>query len=205
MAAHPSRLARSTGCHWLAPAAEMAGLASENWPLAPDPAPGGWAGLPRIATRTPGADAGSVGAARDFTVATLQRWGVAERSEDIAIVMSEMLTNALQHALPGSGDIRPRWPIRIGLLQPGSYVLCAVADPSEAAPVPKTEDSLAEGGRGLHIICALSDKWGYTPRADMGKVVWAAFSTRLTPPHPGPRPWPNARAGQAARVHRTTQ
>src|SRR5216683_3270830 len=133
--AYPSRLAGSTGRHWLTRAAEMADLASGNWPLSPDPAPTGWSCLPRIATRTPGVDAGSVRVARDFTIATLQRWGVRERSEDIAVVVSELLTNALQHARPGSGDARPRWPIRLGLLQPGPCVLCAVADPSEVAPV----------------------------------------------------------------------
>jgi len=181
-AAHLSRLAGSTGCHWLARAAEMADLASGNQPLSPDPAPMDWTCLPRIATRTPGVDAGSVRAARDFTIATLQWWGVTERSGDIAVVVSELLTNALPHALPGFGDTRPRWPIRLGLLQPGRCVLCAVADPSELAPVPKTPVSLAETGRGLHIICALSDKWGYTPPNDMGKVVWAMFSTRLAAP-----------------------
>jgi anti-sigma regulatory factor (Ser/Thr protein kinase) len=157
----------------------MADLASGNWPLSPDPAPTGWSCLPRIATRTPSVDAGSVRAARDFTTATLQRWGVTERSEDIAVVVSELLTNALQHAWPGSGDTRPRWPIRLGLLQPGPCVLCAVADPSGVAPVPKTPGSLAETGRGLHIICALSDQWGYAPN-DTGKVVWAMFYPRLT-------------------------
>jgi Histidine kinase-like ATPase domain len=182
MAAHPSRQAGSAGCHWLARAAEMADLAAGNQRLSPDSAPADWTCLPRIATRTPGVDAGSVRAARDFTIATLQRWGVTERSEDIAVVVSELLTNALQHALPDSAGSRPQSPIRLGLLQPGPCVLCAVADPSEMAPVPKTPVSLAETGRGLHIICALSDKWGYTPLSDMGKVVWAMFSTRLIAP-----------------------
>jgi Histidine kinase-like ATPase domain len=182
MAAHPSRLAGSAGSQWLARAAEMADLARGNRRLSPDPAPMDWARLPRIATRTPGVDAGSVRTARDFTIATLQRWGVTERSEDIALVVSELLTNALQHALPDSAGSRPQSPIRLGLLQPGPCVLCAVADPSEMAPVPKTPVSLAETGRGLHIICALSDKWGYTPLSDMGKVVWAMFSTRLIAP-----------------------
>ena len=184
----PTQAPRSgggAGCRWLMLAAEMAGLTSGNWRSPPDSAPRGRARLPRIATRTPGTDAGSVRAARDFTVATLHRWGVAERSEDIAIVMSELLTNALRHAVPGRGDTRPWRPIRLGLLQPGPCVLCAVADPDKAAPVPQTHGSLAEAGthgslaetgRGLHIICALSDKWGYMTLSDTGKVVWAAFS-----------------------------
>ncbi len=176
-AAHASHRAGSTGCRWLMLAAETAGLASGNWRPSPDPAATAWAGLPRIATRTLGADTGSVRAARDFTIATLRRWGTAERSQDIAIVVSELLTNALRHALPGSGDTRPWLPIRLGLLQPRPCVLCAVADPSKTAPAPRTLGSLAETGRGLHIICALSDQWGYAP-SGTGKVVWAMFRRR---------------------------
>ncbi len=180
MAAHPSHLEGRTGSRWLMLAAEMAGLASGGWRPLPDPASTGRARLPRIAMRTLGADAGSVRAARDFTIATLHRWGTAERSQDIAIVVSELLTNALRHALPGSADTGLRRPIRLGLLQPGACVLCAVTDPAKAAPVPRTPDPLAETGRGLHIICALSDQWGYTTPSDTGKVVWAMFYPRLT-------------------------
>jgi anti-sigma regulatory factor (Ser/Thr protein kinase) len=187
MTAHPPGLAGSAasgiGWHWLTSAVEMAALASGNWPLAPDPAPQRWTRFPRIATRTPGADARSVCTARDFTIATLQRWGVAERRDDIVTVVSELLTNAVRHALPGPGDTRPRRPIRLGLLQPGPCVLCAVADHSERAPVPAGPGHLAETGRGLHVIGALSDQWGYTTPSDTGKVVWAMFTTgpaRLT-------------------------
>ena len=79
-------------------------------------------------------------------------------------------------------------PVWLGLLQPGPCVLCAVADPSEAAPTPQTPGSLAETGRGLHIICALSDQWGYTAPSETGKVVWALFHSRLTPPSPARYP-----------------
>jgi Histidine kinase-like ATPase domain len=107
---------------------------------------------------------------------------MAERSQDIAIVVSELLTNALRHALPGPGDTRTQRPIRLGLLQPGPYVLCAVADPSKAAPAPPTPGSVGETGRGLHIVCALSDQWGCTTPGDTGKVVWALFRSTPTPP-----------------------
>lgn len=62
MAAHPSHLAGGTGWEWLVPAAEMAGLASGSWWPAPDLAPVGWAGRPRIATCALGAGAGPLGA-----------------------------------------------------------------------------------------------------------------------------------------------
>jgi hypothetical protein len=162
---YASPLEDLTGSRWLTLAAEMAGLAN-----------GG--GQPRFATQTLGADLGSVRVVRDFSVATLRRWGIAERSQDIAIVVSELLTNALRHGLPGSGEGRRRRPIRFGLLQPGSCVLCAVTDPSRAAPVMQTRGSLAETGRGLHIVCELSDQWGFT-FSDTGKVVWAKFSALL--------------------------
>jgi hypothetical protein len=177
-AALPAPLEARIGARWLTLAAEMAGLTSGSWRSSPDQVPTRPVPLPRVATRTLGPGTGSVRTARDFTIATLQRWGTAERSQDIAIVVSELLTNALRHAVPGPGDSRPRRPIRFGLLQPGCGVLCAVADPSQAAPVLQTRGSFAETGRGLQIICALSDQWGFAP-SDPGKVVWALFGRRL--------------------------
>jgi two-component sensor histidine kinase len=113
---------------------------------------------------------------------------VAERCEDIAVIVSELLTNALRHALPVSGGSRAGWPVQLGLLQPGNCVVCAVADPSRAPPVPRKPEYFSETGRGLQVIDALSDQWGYTVPTDMGKVSWAMFVTRLAPPYPGPHP-----------------
>jgi anti-sigma regulatory factor (Ser/Thr protein kinase) len=180
--AYPAPLEARIGARWLTLAAEMAGLASGR--SSPDPAPTRPVTLPRVATRTLGPDTGSVRTARDFTIATLQRWGTAERSQDIVIVVSELLTNALRHAVPASGDRRP---VRFGLLQPGSCVLCAVADPSRAAPVLQSRGSFAETGRGMQIICALSDQWGFAP-SDPGKVVWAMFGRRLMPRYDRTKP-----------------
>jgi len=192
MTAHPVRLAGSVaggkGLGWLAPVAEMAAGASGNWPLPPEPGPRAGMRRPKVATCTPGTDAGSVRAARDFTLATLQRWGVTDRREDIAIVVSELLTNALRHALPGPGAPRRRCPLRLGLVQPGPCVLCAVADPSQQPPVPKEPSCLAETGRGLHVISALADTWGYTTPSDTGKVVWAMFSASPASPRYPRRP-----------------
>ena len=77
-------------------AAEMAAEVSGIWPFVRPPEALRSRGYPRVATRTPGAGADSVRVARDFTAATLQRWGVADRSEDIVVVVSELLTNALR-------------------------------------------------------------------------------------------------------------
>lgn len=187
-------------CHWLMPAAEMAVLAGGNGAPGPDAAPVRWACFPEAATPASGVDARWISKAREFTVSTLQRWGVAERREDIVVVVSELLTNALRYALPASCDARTGWPIRLGLLQPERGVMCAVADPSRVAPVLQQSEHLGETGRGLHVIAALSDRWGCTIPTDMGKVIWATFLTQLAPPVPGPRSRPDPQPHHAART-----
>jgi hypothetical protein len=167
--------------------------------------------------RTPGIDTRSVGPARDFCLSTMRRWGVTGRGDDVAVVVSELLTNALRHAVPQAsppagtlpagtlpagtpgGAGRGRWPVRLGLVQPGQFVLCAVADPSPRPPEPKDPDYLAESGRGLHVISALSDRWGCTAPSETGKVVWALFSVHLDQHQPdlgwfAPRPASQARS-----------
>jgi hypothetical protein len=158
-------------------AAEMAAEITGAWPLAWDPAAERGPGYPRVATRTPGAGADSVRAARDFTATTLRRWGIGERSGDIVVVVSELLTNALRYTVPCPGAAWPRWPVRLGLLQPGPWVLCAVSDPSDEVPVPKEAGWFSESGRGLQVVSSLCDKWGCTEPGPRGKAVWAMFAT----------------------------
>ena len=112
-----------------------------------------------------------------FTAATLERWGIGERSDDIVMVVSELLTNALRYSVPCPGSVWPRWPVRLGLLQPGPWVLCAISDPSDLLPEPREAGWCSESGRGLHVVASLCDEWGCTPPDHRGKVVWALFVT----------------------------
>lgn len=159
----PGGVTAGPGWHWLTPAVEMAARESGNWPLARERVPWRWSSLPRVATRTAVPGPAGVRAARDFAAATLARWGVTERCDDIVVVISELLTNAFRHAVPapesGAGDPR-RWPVRVALLQPGPCVLCAVSDPSDREPAPRQPGWLEETGRGLHVVASLSDAWG---------------------------------------------
>jgi anti-sigma regulatory factor (Ser/Thr protein kinase) len=184
---------------WLRPAAEMAALLTARWSAEPgsglEPAPvpartvgqradwavgrAGWAAGPLVATRTPAPVASSVASARAFTLRTLRRWGAADCAEDVSMIVSELLTNAVRHAVPEVP--RAISPIRIGLLHPGPCVLCAVADPSDRLPVLREADGQAESGRGLHVVESLSASWGYCPVRDAhGKVVWATVPTTAT-------------------------
>ena len=163
--------------HWLASAAEMAAEVSGVWPIAWSSGAPYWPGYPKVATRTPGAGAESVRVARDFTAATLARWGIGERGEDIVVVVSELVTNALRYTVPCPGSVWPRWPVRLGLLRPGPWVLCAISDPSDEVPAPKEPCWSDESGRGLHVVESLCDEWGCTAPTARGKVVWATFAT----------------------------
>ncbi|MFC1443203.1 ATP-binding protein [Streptacidiphilus sp. N1-10] len=143
----------------------------------------------------------SVRTAREFTKLTLNRWGLGDLFDDIALVTSELVTNALRHALaaasvpeqrtsawgkrgagsPGPitqkfGDA-PQAPaplIRLSLVRRAPQVVCAVSDPSSSGPVTREPDWVAESGRGLHLVDSFSQSWGWHPVA-AGKVVWALF------------------------------
>lgn len=164
---------------WLTPAVEDAALASGNWPLTPEPASLARTWPPRVVTITPGTQDGAIRDARDFAVAVLRRWGISDRGGDIALVVSELLTNALRHGSPGlreAGAAQVGQPIRLGVTQPGPWVLCAVFDPCRRPPVAQDSGVLDETGRGLHIVEALSDHWGWAALPGRGKLVWAMFS-----------------------------
>ena len=47
-------------------------------------------------------------------------------------------------------------------------------------PDPRPEDvaDLTESGRGLLLVDALADAWGWAPRPDSGKDVWFRLPTR---------------------------
>jgi hypothetical protein len=176
MTAHSLAQAPESGNHWpwLTAAAEMAVRACPALPPLGPRGPMGASCFPRVATRTPGRDLAAVAAARRYTRSTLQRWGLACRCDDITLVVSELLANALRHALPRPGG----WPVRLGLLQPwpSPAVLCAVTDSSPAPPVPRPSGQLAETGRGLQVVGELAHCWGYTTPDCRGKVVWAIFT-----------------------------
>jgi hypothetical protein len=142
--------------------------------------------VPRVVTGTPAPAAYSIGPARTFVLQTMHGWGEAGRAGDVAAVVSELLANAMRHALPAAsatGELPP-FPIRLGLQHAGPYVVCAVADPSRESPVLRQPDWQDESGRGLVLVASLSDRWGHCLASGAaGKVVWAAFASRAGAAH----------------------
>lgn len=128
--------------------------------------------------------------ARQFTRKTLDQWDLSDRFDDVCLVVSELVTNALRHAVPG-GAPRPGPqdpPVRLHLLRWSERLVCAVRDPSDENPVARDSDDFsAESGRGLFLVESFSDSWGWHPLAGAlnGKVVWALFRLPRSAEGPG--------------------
>ncbi|MFF0484964.1 ATP-binding protein [Streptomyces sp. NPDC004435] len=144
-----------------------AGLRPVDWGL------GQGLGVPRFAAHRFTASSLSLSGARRFTHETLTSWGLERCADDATLVAAELMTNAATHALAAESDeeAAAAW---LGLSCTDRTVTCTVSDPSDQRPRTTTQDPLAEGGRGLRIVTALSDDWGCDVHADgTGKAVWA--------------------------------
>jgi hypothetical protein len=126
----------------------------------------------------------AAGAARRLTGDTLRRWGLAALSEDAMVIVAELVANAVSHTVPNSEPGGECLGLRL-LRRPGE-VICAVLDPSDAAPALMRPGALEEGRRGLQLVDALSDVWGWSPVAGRGKAVWAILFC-AEPPEPARR------------------
>lgn len=135
----------------------------------------------------------SVRRARTFTRTTLQGWRLGEHFDSVALVVSELVTNAVRYGL--SGDARDGYgqghghghgsevEVELELMRYAGRLICAVRDASDAAPCLASDEEVtdpgeAESGRGLYLVDCLSDGWGWRPLTNQsGKVVWAVFET----------------------------
>ena len=135
-----------------------------------------------------GALPSAVPCARLHTRHLLWEWGLTALSEDTEMLVSEIVTNAVQIT---QADARPA-PVRMWLLADRARLLMLVWDDSPLPPVPVSPDNDTENGRGLLLVDAISTRWGHFPHHGGGKVVWALLepllptdATREVPGLPG--------------------
>lgn len=108
----------------------------------------------------------------------LVRSGLAGVSDAAELALTELVANVVRH-VPGR-----RCRVCF-LLRPGA-VRVEVADDCPELPFPAAADALGEGGRGLVIVAAVTDRWGVTTHPDgRGKTVW--FECGGTADAEGPR------------------
>jgi anti-sigma regulatory factor (Ser/Thr protein kinase) len=104
----------------------------------------------------------SVSQVRRYAVAACTALGYDGDCDTLALLVSEVATNALIH---GAGQVRVR------VLHAGPRMRIEVSDDSVSLPVPRRAGTDAEGGRGLALVEALAADWGVEAR-DTGKTVW---------------------------------
>jgi dTMP kinase len=123
----------------------------------------------------------AVSCARLHTKLVVWEWRLLVDADTVQLLVSELVTNSVKAAEAVQG--RP--PIGLRLSASDALLLIEVWDGDLTPPVPPdlTGGTLAldaEGGRGLLLVEALSDRWGwYTARNHAGKVTWCEVGTAL--------------------------
>lgn len=105
----------------------------------------------------------------------LKDWAVGgELADDIATVATELVSNAVRHCRVTLAEIEVAVSIR------GCGLLVEVSDPDrDRLPAARLAGDSADcpegdGGRGLILVGALSERWGHDVRP-FTKCVWAYF------------------------------
>jgi len=132
-----------------------------------------------------GSGAQSGRTARKFTRNTLREWGLAALADDAEAIVGEFVANAVSHAAKAAAAVESGQPLGLRLLRRTGEVMCAVLDPSDTAPVLRAPGRNEEAGRGLQMVDALSDVWGWSPVTGRGKAVWAILFCALPAPPEG--------------------
>jgi hypothetical protein len=104
--------------------------------------------------------------ARDFVSRTCLDWGLAQGIASACLVVSELVTNGLRHAVTD---------MELALARHGGILRLALRDHSGEPLRQSSHDLESIGGRGLALVAACSRAWGVLPTADGGKVVWTVL------------------------------
>ncbi|WP_275463120.1 SpoIIE family protein phosphatase [Streptomyces noursei] len=107
----------------------------------------------------------TAGQARRLARRALARWGLEELSDQLELLVSEVVTNAVRYA---------ERPVTLRLLRT-DVLRCEVGDDVPQLPRLRHARPSDEGGRGLYLVNRMARRWGAT-RLSMGKVVWFELS-----------------------------
>lgn len=114
----------------------------------------------------------SVGRARRFLARHLDAWGMPDVTDAAQLIVSELVTNAVEHGRPPIGHL-----IGVRVERVTSGVRIEVHDVNANRPRVRSASADEESGRGLALVDALTGgQWGVSDREGPGKMVWACVS-----------------------------
>jgi len=124
-----------------------------------------------------GALLSAVPCARLHARQVLREWGIAGVADSAGLLVTELVANAVRAS---RGMAQVSGVVQVWLLSDAAQILILVWDASPQPPVLKAVADEAEHGRGLRLVEAVSEQWGWFSREDGdGKFVWAI--ARLCP------------------------
>ena len=154
-----------------------------TWPDAVADPPGMSASWPLSTSLPLGALPGATPCARLHARAVLTEWGLVDLAEAAELVVSELVTNAVQASTAPNG--RPRYDgagMPVVVLRMASdriRLLIEVWDVIPGAPAAGRAGPDDEGGRGLMLVEAMCERWNWqTVSGWPGKLVWAELHSR---------------------------
>jgi anti-sigma regulatory factor (Ser/Thr protein kinase) len=122
----------------------------------------------------------AVGHARRFVAGVLG--GDCPGLDDVLLMVSELATNAVRHT--ASGAPGGWFDLTVSVSAAAGVIRVTVTDCGSASePCMRpggAHPGELDGGRGLSLVNALADKWGYTGDQH-GRVVWFELSARARP------------------------
>jgi PAS domain S-box-containing protein len=124
------------------------------------------------------ADPIRVSQARRLASQTFEKWDLDPDQADLAcLLVSEVVTNVVLHAAPGSRhQAKAGGEFTLRLRRGASAVWVEVFDRDLRLPRIRTAGEHDEGGRGLYLVDQLATRWGSRPTQD-GKAVWFEIPT----------------------------
>ncbi|XHM66161.1 ATP-binding protein [Streptomyces nigra] len=126
----------------------------------------------------------AVTTSRRFVDYTLSRWKLTDHAEAAALVMSELVTNAVKASAVIApkvkpGQAKPERVVGVQLRAIEASMHVEVWDRIEETPVRRVPGTDTEGGRGLLLVDALAKQWNVFRPMVGGKVVTAELPLRL--------------------------
>ena len=116
----------------------------------------------------------AVSCARLQTTQLLWEWKLDYLADDAALLVSELLTNAVNATLttghPGLVSLRLKANRDRLIIESWDQA------PTDPRPSQPAEDS--EGGRGFTVIAALAHRWGHHRISPTSKVIWCELVTK---------------------------